>query len=159
MELTSHLTDVAFFLKKKHLYLAVTCKLANKNGQSLMKKSSTLQMSTATGPTNFSNDGRDVIERQVEVKSEKHKNIESLYEIDRTVTKILEGDHKKIALQFPDEFLADAAAVSEQLRIKTDKEIFILADTSYGSCCVDEVAAEHVNADLIVHYGRSCLSP
>ncbi|KAG1205195.1 hypothetical protein G6F35_011794 [Rhizopus arrhizus] len=116
-------------------------------------------MSTATGPTNFSNDGRDVIERQVEVKSEKHKNIESLYEIDRTVTKILEGDHKKIALQFPDEFLADAAAVSEQLRIKTDKEIFILADTSYGSCCVDEVAAEHVNADLIVHYGRSCLSP
>lgn len=27
------------------------------------------------------------------------------------------------------------------------------------SCCVDEVAAEHVGADCIVHYGRSCLSP
>ncbi len=26
------------------------------------------------------------------------------------------------------------------------------------SCCVDEVAAEHLSADLIVHYGRSCLS-
>lgn len=30
---------------------------------------------------------------------------------------------------------------------------------SKGSCCVDEVAAEHVNADVVVHYGRACLSP
>lgn len=27
------------------------------------------------------------------------------------------------------------------------------------SCCVDEVAAEHVSADCIVHYGNTCLSP
>jgi diphthamide biosynthesis protein 2 len=27
------------------------------------------------------------------------------------------------------------------------------------SCCVDEVAAEHVNADLVVHYGHACMSP
>ena len=38
-------------------------------------------------------------------------------------------------------------------------ELYILGDTSYGSCCVDEVAAEHVDADVVVHYGRSCLSP
>ncbi|KAL9623052.1 MAG: hypothetical protein Q9160_002566 [Pyrenula sp. 1 TL-2023] len=38
-------------------------------------------------------------------------------------------------------------------------KLYILADTSYGSCCVDEIAAEHVNADSIVHYGRACLSP
>ncbi|KAJ5915797.1 hypothetical protein N7454_010938 [Penicillium verhagenii] len=37
--------------------------------------------------------------------------------------------------------------------------LYILADTSYGTCCVDEVAAEHVEADVAVHYGRSCLSP
>ncbi|KAJ5994324.1 hypothetical protein N7451_010048 [Penicillium sp. IBT 35674x] len=37
--------------------------------------------------------------------------------------------------------------------------LYILADTSYGTCCVDEVAAEHVDADVAVHYGRSCLSP
>ena len=35
----------------------------------------------------------------------------------------------------------------------------ILADTSYGSCCVDEIAAEHVAADVVIHYGRACLSP
>jgi diphthamide biosynthesis protein 2 len=39
------------------------------------------------------------------------------------------------------------------------ERIYILADTSYSSCCVDEIAAEHVDADVIVHYGRSCLSP
>lgn len=36
---------------------------------------------------------------------------------------------------------------------------YILADTSYGACCVDEIASEHVRADVVVHYGRSCLSP
>ncbi|OJD24860.1 diphthamide biosynthesis protein 2 [Blastomyces percursus] len=39
------------------------------------------------------------------------------------------------------------------------RRLYILADTSYGTCCVDEVAAEHVNADVVVHYGRACLSP
>ena len=38
-------------------------------------------------------------------------------------------------------------------------KLTILADTSYGSCCVDEIAAEHVEADAVVHYGRACLSP
>lgn len=38
-------------------------------------------------------------------------------------------------------------------------KLYILADTSYGSCCIDEVAAEHINADVVVHYGRACLSP
>lgn len=39
------------------------------------------------------------------------------------------------------------------------QRIWILADTSYSSCCVDEVAAEHVNADLLVHFGDLCLNP
>ncbi|KAF1977404.1 diphthamide biosynthesis protein [Bimuria novae-zelandiae CBS 107.79] len=52
----------------------------------------------------------------------------------------------------------------EKMDVKQEQEdeeerLFILADTSYGACCVDEVAAEHVDADVVVHYGRSCLSP
>lgn len=39
------------------------------------------------------------------------------------------------------------------------RRLYILADTSYGACCVDEIAAEHIDADVVVHYGRSCLSP
>ncbi|MCJ1393954.1 Diphthamide biosynthesis protein 2 [Xylographa bjoerkii] len=50
-----------------------------------------------------------------------------------------------------------------QLSTQTEKlpeeRLYILADTSYGACCVDEIAAEHVDADVVVHYGRACLSP
>ena len=35
----------------------------------------------------------------------------------------------------------------------------LCSDDADFSCCVDEVAGEHVNADIIVHYGRACLSP
>ena len=35
-----------------------------------------------------------------------------------------------------------------------------LSDTgSSHSCCVDEVAAEHVGAEAVLHYGSACLSP
>lgn len=27
------------------------------------------------------------------------------------------------------------------------------------SCCVDEVAAQHVNAECIIHFGHACLTP
>lgn len=37
--------------------------------------------------------------------------------------------------------------------------LYILADTSYSACCVDEIAAEHADAEGVVHYGRACLSP
>lgn len=52
--------------------------------------------------------------------------------------------------------ISDMAA---QKRHPRRERLAILADTSYGSCCVDEIAAEHANAEVVVHYGRSCLSP
>lgn len=39
------------------------------------------------------------------------------------------------------------------------QNVWILADTSYSPCCVDEVAAGHVGADVVIHFGNSCLSP
>lgn len=67
---------------------------------------------------------------------------------------------KKIALQFPDEYLSDASQIFSILKNSLDSqyEFFILGDTSYGSCCVDEVASEHYAADIVIHYGPSCLS-
>jgi len=114
----------------------------------------------------------------------------------------------RIALQFPDELLADAPDVSwlmedaisnayrdkllllqsqctlqhtnisqEQSTDSTQHQsssqqqelidkhlnqlplIFILGDTTYGSCCPDEISANHLNANVIVHYGYGCLSP
>ncbi|KAJ1537776.1 Diphthamide biosynthesis protein 2, partial [Nowakowskiella sp. JEL0078] len=69
--------------------------------------------------------------------------------------------YEKVALQFPDEYLFDAPFVVSKLQklCPEGTSFYILADTTYGSCCIDEVAAEHVSADFIVHYGRACLSP
>jgi len=93
----------------------------------------------------------------------------TVYEIARTAAEIKEQNWSRIALQFPDAMLADApwvvAALERELekleesKDKQKRRLYILADTSYSSCCVDEIAAEHVDADAVVHYGRACLSP
>ena len=161
-----------------------------------------------------------------------HPEFAAVYEITRTIEEIVRGGYMRIALQFPDELLADSGRVyglisrglnSSRARAEpghvggdgahgrektaancyqsstttpsspccqssaattpsspccqssaatspspaatatataaAERKVFILADTSYAPCCVDEIAAEHVCADVLVHYGRACLSP
>jgi diphthamide biosynthesis protein 2 len=91
--------------------------------------------------------------------------VDEFYEVERTARWIGRGGFKRVALQFPDELLRDSAAVSWRVLEKIGAEegqevrLFITGDTSYGSCCVDEVAAQHYAAEAIVHFGRACLSP
>jgi len=77
--------------------------------------------------------------------------------------------------QFPDDLLKDSTrvvrALREQLRSlrkcstensgdnNKDVRLFVMADTTFGSCCVDEVGALHADAECVVHYGHTCLSP
>ncbi|KAJ2760051.1 Diphthamide biosynthesis protein 2 [Coemansia sp. BCRC 34490] len=113
-------------------------------------------------PAPVDNDGRDVIERAgIESSRLAHTIAEAnaVYEIPRTAEAINSNGYMRVALQFPDELLADSSLVSSELQLQApNARFFTLADTSYGSCCVDEVAAEHYSADLVVHYGRTCLS-
>ncbi|RPA81476.1 diphthamide biosynthesis protein [Ascobolus immersus RN42] len=97
-----------------------------------------------------------------------NEELNEIYEIPSTLEKLLKGGYKRVALQFPDDLLTDSEFVFESIQKglnegkkegDEEKKAFILADTSYGSCCVDEVAAEHADADVVVHYGRACLSP
>ncbi|KAI8816424.1 diphthamide biosynthesis protein 2 [Fimicolochytrium jonesii] len=128
--------------------------------------------SSLEGPTNFSNDGRDVLERTLDlpgasaavaallsIPSTDDASFANNYDIDRTAEYIVKNNYQKIALQFPDELLADSSRVASQLESVTGRTFYVLADTTFGSCCVDEIAAEHVYSDLVVHYGRTCLSP
>mgnify|MGYP005987965193 CR=1 FL=1 len=93
--------------------------------------------------------------------------LRDVYEIDRTIIELQAGKWTRIALQFPDHMLVDAPKVAEILQMdltpKDDTQlrprIAILADTSYSACCVDEIAAEHADSEVVVHYGRTCLSP
>ena len=65
----------------------------------------------------------------------------------------------KVCLQFPDNLLPHSVEVALRLGNHVDKKVYILGDTSCGSCCVDEIAAQHINADSIIHYGHACLNP
>lgn len=35
----------------------------------------------------------------------------------------------------------------------------LLADVTYGACCIDDFTARSMGAEMIVHYGHSCLIP
>ncbi|KAL5600958.1 hypothetical protein BROUX41_005792 [Berkeleyomyces rouxiae] len=102
-------------------------------------------------------------------------SIRDTYEVARSAAEIVAGGWARVGLQFPDYMLCDAPAVVQELeaeiaalrstqsdagsKAQAAPRIYVLADTSYSACCVDEVAAEHVDAEVVVHYGRSCLSP
>ncbi|KAI3355095.1 hypothetical protein L3Q82_017964 [Scortum barcoo] len=123
----------------------------------------TLQsVSCVTMADAFSSSSESVIQRVVEVTVKTNtplEKLEELYQIKKTCDFISERHFEKVALQFPDELLVDSVAVAAEIERNSNAKTFILGDTSYGSCCVDEVAAEHVGADCIVHYGSACLSP
>jgi len=100
-------------------------------------------------------DGSRTIQRQVDVDT----YTTGFFDVDRTVETIVKYGYRRIALQMPDEMLSDSSSVVHQIQERVpDAIVFVLGDTSYGSCCVDEVNANHHNADFIVHYGQSCLS-
>lgn len=70
--------------------------------------------------------------------------------------------------QFPDSLLKDSTRVVASLRKRLqslreiderDVGLYVMADTTYGNCCVDEVGASHINADCVIHYGQTCFSP
>ncbi|KIX06966.1 diphthamide biosynthesis protein 2 [Rhinocladiella mackenziei CBS 650.93] len=132
----------------------------------------------------------DLAQNTPETLSE--EQLQTRYEVRRTINEIKQRKWNRVALQFPDHMLQHAARVYQllarglrdngqhshataatdgkqpsethisELSIEEDIKpvrLTILGDTSYGSCCVDEIAAEHVDADAVVHYGRACLSP
>ena len=80
------------------------------------------------------------------------------FDIDKCVEFIKQGNHRNVCLQFPDELLSYSNSVSVMIEKLCGFKCAILADTSYGSCCVDKVAAQHFEADAIIHFGHSCLS-
>jgi diphthamide biosynthesis protein 2 len=92
------------------------------------------------------------------------------YNLDQVAEHLFNQKYKVIALQFPDGLLPDSTVISEILfdlinekldspDLKSSIRVFILADTSYSPCCVDEVAAQHIHADVVVHFGNACLNP
>lgn len=112
---------------------------------------------TMQAPPPVANSGEDVITRTVDVEpeafSEPTVSLEEAYEVEMTLQEIERGDYQRvnlacirplpknltlkvpqIALQFPDELLHDSVAVFRALRnrLSLEKELYLLADTTYG---------------------------
>ena len=83
-----------------------------------------------------------------------HLNIKELVE------QLGQTEKRSIALQFAESLLSQSAKVFGILRkALPDKQFYVLGDTSYAECCVDDVNASHAkNNQLIVKFGPACLS-
>ncbi|RAL37931.1 hypothetical protein DM860_000625 [Cuscuta australis] len=97
-------------------------------------------------------------------------DFDSTYDTVCVADFIFRKGFKRVALQFPDELLKYSTKIVAALHKKVralgessgdtkDVKLYVMADTTYGNCCVDEVGAAHVNADCVIHYGHTCLSP
>uniref|UniRef100_A0A060TBB6 2-(3-amino-3-carboxypropyl)histidine synthase subunit 2 n=1 Tax=Blastobotrys adeninivorans TaxID=409370 RepID=A0A060TBB6_BLAAD len=112
--------------------------------------------------------GDSEFDRVAQVKREdklSDSSLEAAYCLPELVKHIISNGYKTVALQFPDELIPDSAQVARLMRTSlieqsdTPASVYILADTSYSPCCVDEIAAQHVAADFVVHFGNTCLNP
>uniref|UniRef100_A0A336M9T5 2-(3-amino-3-carboxypropyl)histidine synthase subunit 2 n=1 Tax=Culicoides sonorensis TaxID=179676 RepID=A0A336M9T5_CULSO len=88
----------------------------------------------------------------------KLKEIWSEDELRKCVKWIKSNDFRNVCLQFSDELLVYSTQITAEIKLASEANVFILGDTSYGSCCVDEIAASHIQADAIIHFGHACLS-
>lgn len=91
------------------------------------------------------------------------ESLDDEYDVDRTAQFLASSGYSVIAAQFPDSLLSVAPEIACRLQSKCrdighNVEVYVLADTTYNSLSVDEVASSHIHAQCIVHYGRASLS-
>jgi diphthamide biosynthesis protein 2 len=120
--------------------------------------------------TTFNRSKRRGEGRQIEIKliqkTSSEMILESLddeYDVDQTAQFLASSGYSVIAAQFPDSLLSVAPEIACRLKNKCrdighDIEVYVLADTTYNSLSVDEVASSHIHAQCIVHYGRASLT-
>lgn len=109
----------------------------------------------------FSDAAEMMVECRDSVKRSEPVDVARKFEIDGITTFVRTGNFRRVSLQFPDYLLGHSVLVVEALRRSMSDltiSFFVLADTTFGSCCADEVTAMHCNADCIVHFGYACLS-
>ncbi|GAB6020252.1 hypothetical protein CHUAL_002970 [Chamberlinius hualienensis] len=81
------------------------------------------------------------------------------FDIHRTIWRIRTTKAKKVALQFPEGLTLYADCIAEILETFTQTEVMIIGEVTYGACCIEDLMAKYLDADLLVHYGHSCLIP
>ncbi|CAH8353934.1 unnamed protein product [Eruca vesicaria subsp. sativa] len=82
------------------------------------------------------------------------------FEVHKSVFRIKSKNAKRVALQLPEGLLMYALTLSDIFTTFAGAtHCFVLGDVTYGACCVDDFSASALGADLLIHYGHSCLVP
>lgn len=81
------------------------------------------------------------------------------FEIHKTIWRIREMKARRVALQLPEGLLMFSLVISDIIERFTEADTIVMGDVTYGACCVDDYTAKALGADLLVHYGHSCLIP
>lgn len=64
-----------------------------------------------------------------------------------------------VALQFPEGLLMYSCIIADIFKSFAGVQVLVLGDVTYGACCIDDFTTHKLGADLIIHYGHSCLVP
>ena len=108
-------------------------------------------------------DKKPVVDPVLLEKVLRNSNLPSAYsfEILKTVERILELDATHVALQMPEGLLMYATVLADIFRRLAPccTQVSVLGDVTYGACCIDDLGAQALGANLLVHYGHSCLVP
>ena len=81
------------------------------------------------------------------------------FEVPKTIWRIKSLGCKRVALQLPEGLTMFATTLADIIEKHTGAEAVIMADVTYGACCVDDFSARALGCELMVHYGHSCLIP
>ncbi|WWC98713.1 diphthamide biosynthesis protein 1 [Kwoniella sp. B9012] len=81
------------------------------------------------------------------------------FEIHKTIHHIRRDGVKSVALQMPEGLMMYGCAIADIIETFTGALPMLLADVTYGACCIDDYTAKEMGAEMIVHYGHSCLIP
>ncbi|WWD20599.1 diphthamide biosynthesis protein 1 [Kwoniella shandongensis] len=81
------------------------------------------------------------------------------FEIHKTIYHIRRDGVKSVALQMPEGLMMYGCAIADIVETFTGALPMMLADVTYGACCIDDYTAKEMGAEMIVHYGHSCLIP
>ncbi|WJX60134.1 2-(3-amino-3-carboxypropyl)histidine synthase [Trifolium repens] len=82
------------------------------------------------------------------------------FEVHKSVWRVCSTSAKRVALQFPEGLLMYSLILSDIFtKFAGVTHCYVLGDVTYGACCIDDFSAVALGADLLIHYGHSCLVP
>lgn len=65
---------------------------------------------------------------------------------------------KRVCLQFPDESKIHSLEAALDLEKSTNSQVFLIDESSCGTCCTNKHISSYMQADACIHYGHACLS-